>query len=170
MRLLIVSLGVITFGLPLGPVAGAEENLASLRVGSEVYSNVTVTAVTVTDIYFSHARGMGNAKLKDLSPELQQRFHFDPVKAANEQRGQVAANAQFRVDYVARSVAAVPAHGDDVNAVAYADESSQLIFTGGDELIAAEVRVALDELGKVVGAVYTDDVLDRIFSRFCLGK
>ena len=45
-----------------------------------------------------------------------------------------------------------------------------IVFTGGDELITAEVRVALDELGKVVGAVYTDDVLDRIFSRFCIGK
>ena len=40
----------------------------------------------------------------------------------------------------------------------------------GEELIAVEVRVALDELGKVVGAVYTEDVLDRIFSRFCVGK
>ena len=40
----------------------------------------------------------------------------------------------------------------------------------GEELIAAELRVALDELGKVVGTVYTDDVLDRIFSRFCIGK
>ncbi len=40
----------------------------------------------------------------------------------------------------------------------------------GDELVAAEIRVALDELGKVVGAVYTDDLLDRIFSRFCVGK
>lgn len=40
----------------------------------------------------------------------------------------------------------------------------------GEELVAAELRVALDELGRVVGAVYTDDVLDRIFSRFCIGK
>jgi len=41
---------------------------------------------------------------------------------------------------------------------------------GGEELIAAELRVALDELGKVIGAVYTEDVLERIFSRFCVGK
>jgi tRNA modification GTPase len=40
----------------------------------------------------------------------------------------------------------------------------------GQELVAAEVRTALDELGQVVGAVYTEDVLDRIFSRFCIGK
>jgi tRNA modification GTPase len=40
----------------------------------------------------------------------------------------------------------------------------------GDELIAIELRDALDHLGRIVGAVYTDDLLDRIFSRFCIGK
>ncbi len=40
----------------------------------------------------------------------------------------------------------------------------------GDEIVAAEIRRALDQLGQVVGAVYTDDILDRVFSRFCLGK
>ena len=39
-----------------------------------------------------------------------------------------------------------------------------------DEWIAAELRLALDELGQVIGAVYTDDILDRVFSRFCIGK
>ncbi len=46
----------------------------------------------------------------------------------------------------------------------------QLTAASQEELAAAEIRAALDELGKVVGAVYTDDVLDRIFSRFCVGK
>ena len=40
----------------------------------------------------------------------------------------------------------------------------------GDELIAAEIRWALNQLGEVVGEVYTDDILDRVFSRFCIGK
>jgi tRNA modification GTPase len=40
----------------------------------------------------------------------------------------------------------------------------------GDEVVSAEIRLALEELGKVVGAVYTEDLLDRIFSRFCIGK
>ena len=39
-----------------------------------------------------------------------------------------------------------------------------------EELVAAELRAALEELGSVVGAVYSDDILDRIFSRFCIGK
>jgi tRNA modification GTPase len=42
--------------------------------------------------------------------------------------------------------------------------------SAGEEIVAAEIRTALDELGQVVGAVYTDDILDRIFSRFCIGK
>jgi tRNA modification GTPase len=40
----------------------------------------------------------------------------------------------------------------------------------GEELIGAELRGALDELGAVVGVVYTEDILGRIFSRFCIGK
>ena len=40
----------------------------------------------------------------------------------------------------------------------------------GDELVAIEIREALEHLGQIVGAVYTDDILDRIFSRFCIGK
>lgn len=38
------------------------------------------------------------------------------------------------------------------------------------ELIALELRNALDEIGSMVGAIYTNDLLDRIFSRFCIGK
>jgi tRNA modification GTPase len=38
------------------------------------------------------------------------------------------------------------------------------------ELLALELRGALDQLGEMVGAVYTEDLLDRIFSRFCIGK
>lgn len=40
----------------------------------------------------------------------------------------------------------------------------------GEEIIAAEIRGALEELGLVVGAIYTDDILDIVFSRFCIGK
>lgn len=41
---------------------------------------------------------------------------------------------------------------------------------GVPELLALELRLALEELGQLAGAVYTDDLLDRIFSRFCIGK
>jgi tRNA modification GTPase len=40
----------------------------------------------------------------------------------------------------------------------------------GDEVTAARLRVVLDELALVSGRVFNDDILDRIFSRFCIGK
>ena len=38
------------------------------------------------------------------------------------------------------------------------------------ELVAFELRVALTALGEVVGKTSVDDLLDSIFSQFCLGK
>jgi tRNA U34 5-carboxymethylaminomethyl modifying GTPase MnmE/TrmE len=40
----------------------------------------------------------------------------------------------------------------------------------GADVLAAELRCALDGLAAVHGFIYTDDVLDVIFSRFCIGK
>jgi len=40
----------------------------------------------------------------------------------------------------------------------------------GLELAAIDAREALDALGEIVGAVTTDDILNSIFSRFCIGK
>lgn len=40
----------------------------------------------------------------------------------------------------------------------------------GEEVVAADLRSALNCLGRVVGVVYTDDILDVVFSRFCIGK
>ena len=41
---------------------------------------------------------------------------------------------------------------------------------GGAELIALELRDALDALGRVLGQVTPDDVIGRIFATFCIGK
>ena len=38
------------------------------------------------------------------------------------------------------------------------------------ELAAVELRVALAELGQISGQIVADDILGRIFARFCVGK
>jgi tRNA modification GTPase len=40
----------------------------------------------------------------------------------------------------------------------------------GDELLAEELRHVLQHLGLIVGTVYNDDILEEIFSTFCIGK
>ena len=40
----------------------------------------------------------------------------------------------------------------------------------GEELVAVELRTALDDLSAVIGEVHSDDILGEIFGRFCIGK
>ena len=41
---------------------------------------------------------------------------------------------------------------------------------GSAEIIAIDIKEALDNIHAVTGACYTEDLLDQIFSRFCIGK
>jgi tRNA modification GTPase len=40
----------------------------------------------------------------------------------------------------------------------------------GPEVVAMELREALEALGRIVGQVSPDDLLGRIFATFCIGK
>jgi len=57
----------------------ADETFPVLKVGNQIYTNATVTTITPTDIYFTHSKGMGNAKLKDLEPPMQDHFNYHPA-------------------------------------------------------------------------------------------
>jgi tRNA modification GTPase len=39
-----------------------------------------------------------------------------------------------------------------------------------EELIAVDIRAAVDRLGEITGTTATEDLLDRIFKEFCIGK
>jgi thiol-disulfide isomerase/thioredoxin len=84
--------GLVLFAL----VARADEHWQILRVGSNTYSNVTVTSVSATDIFFSHSRGMGNAKLKELEPALQKHFGYNASTAAAVEQAHAQAGAAFQ--------------------------------------------------------------------------
>jgi hypothetical protein len=73
----------------------ADEQLLVLKVGGDIYSNVTITSVSATDIYFTHSAGIGSVKLKDLDAALQQHFHFDPTKAKTAEQQSKAGNASY---------------------------------------------------------------------------
>lgn len=38
------------------------------------------------------------------------------------------------------------------------------------DLVSVDLRICLDALGEIVGKTTTEDILDRIFSQFCVGK
>ncbi len=115
-------------------VARAGEKLPVLNVGSEVYSNVTVTKVTATDIYFTHAKGMANVKLSKLDPALQKHFSYDPTKAGEVEQKQAAANTQYRIQAINQPSPRPPAD-EDIAQPSSAGPASELSW--GTDLPAA---------------------------------
>ena len=51
-------------------------------------------------------------------------------------------------------------------------EQTRQSVAGGraGELIAMDLRIAADALGEITGVITTDEILERIFSEFCIGK
>jgi len=107
----------------------ANKFLPSLKVGSEVYSNVTVTSVTATDIYFRHAQGMGNAKLKHLGVEEQKRFHFDAVKSSQVELQQAVATQLYHQEIAAQKPAQKPDATAGEEAVSVTDDDGDPVVT-----------------------------------------
>jgi tRNA modification GTPase len=51
--------------------------------------------------------------------------------------------------------------------------SAAALLSGGSQQLVLAVgclRGASEALGRIVGRVYSDDLLDAVFSRFCVGK
>lgn len=61
------------------------------------------------------------------------------------------------------------------DALTSANESLERVLTGmatgvTSDFVAMDIRQALHYLGEIVGTVSTDDLLEKIFSSFCIGK
>jgi tRNA modification GTPase len=144
-------------------------NIAS-RLNDESWDVVALTKSDLVDDSISNKKSCVNnnpnvevvatssrsgAGIVELCQAIRKRLSRD---AAPEPAGAIAATAE-------RCGESVRLAGNAIRAASKIAESG-----AGEELIASELRVALAELGKVVGSVYTDDLLDRIFRTFCIGK
>jgi cytochrome c biogenesis protein CcmG/thiol:disulfide interchange protein DsbE len=108
----------------------ADESFATFKVKDETYTRVTVTSVTATDIYFSHASGLASAKLKDLDPELQKHFHYNAAKSAQVENAQRQATLEFGQRLAHAKPAPKPDMTREPNVARQPDAS------GGDDLVA----------------------------------
>lgn len=57
------------------------------------------------------------------------------------------------------------------NAAEFTDQAKIALTSGeSEEIIVSILREALEQIGQITGRVTTDDILNNIFSRFCIGK
>lgn len=61
---------------------------------------------------------------------------------------------------------------EHIRAAVHAIERVQHVLNegGSGDMISADVRQVIDEIGSITGEVTNEDILDRIFSQFCIGK
>ena len=86
---------VLATFLLVSTLNAAQLKLDSLSVGSTTYSNITVLGANVSDLYFTHAHGIANVKLKYLSDDLKKRFHYDPKAAAQAEEKQAQSDSEY---------------------------------------------------------------------------
>ena len=61
---------------------------------------------------------------------------------------------------------------EHIRAAQQAIERVSVVLTSGGsgDMISADVRQVIEEIGAITGEVTNEDILDRIFSQFCIGK
>src|SRR5436190_13237164 len=97
LRVLLLSL------LLVSSLAAAPSKLDRLKVGSQIYTNVAIVNVTPTDLYFSYQKGIKNVKLRQLDPETQKLFNYDPRAADELERQQSQSDARFQDSVATRA-------------------------------------------------------------------
>lgn len=76
-----------------------------------------------------------------------------------------------RVKALATTEAPIVAHRWQIAALAEAADAVEAAMASTDVVVIAdELRRVTGALGRLLGQVVTDDILDQIFSRFCIGK
>ena len=96
-----------------------------------------------------------------------QQMHLDTLKAALSSR--------VRQDAAVRTGSAVVTNVRHYAHLTGTDEALARTIAGLDsgvtpDWLALDLRVALQHLGELTGEITTDDLLDSIFSKFCIGK
>ncbi|MBN9222023.1 MAG: tRNA uridine-5-carboxymethylaminomethyl(34) synthesis GTPase MnmE [Mesorhizobium sp.] len=131
----------------VGPLPGAQP---ALRVGTKfdlVSSSATPDTVVRYDLVISTVDGAG-------------------VEALLAEIGKRAASAAGSIgDVLPSRLRHVELLGETSRHLVRTMDSS-----AGQELRAEELRLAADRLGRIVGAVDVEDLLDVIFTQFCIGK
>ncbi|MGB8367932.1 MAG: tRNA uridine-5-carboxymethylaminomethyl(34) synthesis GTPase MnmE, partial [Verrucomicrobiia bacterium] len=63
-------------------------------------------------------------------------------------------------------------HQDALSRARAATQRTLDVLRAGEtlELAAGELRIAVNAVGEIVGETATEDLLDSIFSQFCIGK
>jgi len=173
--------------LRLVDVAGLEDEPSSNEIGRQMHEHALREIESADLVILVHdASGAAPRFMPPRAADLVVFSKADLVGAIPVEAGAVAVSAvtgenlaalRHRLDELAFGSAAacstLALNSRHVRAI----EEARLALSraidgaaGAGELLAVELREALDALGRVLGSVSPDDLLGRIFAAFCIGK
>ena len=126
---------------------------------AQPYLETALRAYSENAVMISSKTGSGLDSLKDkiLTLSLTRTENAQPESPFDESPGAIVTNIRHKIAI-------------DSAVAALNNGASSLRAEMPLEIVAVEMRDALDRLGEIVGAVTTEDILNRIFSEFCIGK
>ena len=135
----------------------------------------------------SNSRQLFIANKMDLNPYTKPEAYYRQDLISKDNLITVSAKHNMNVEYVKEKLYEMVIHEKDISdrtivtnnrhydALYKSQESLDKVLQGiqtgltGD-IIAMDIRQSLHHLGEITGEIYTDDLLDSIFGRFCIGK
>jgi tRNA modification GTPase len=140
---------------------GAAECERENRIKSEVWAIRNKSDLAVDKLCESNESGSTKA------------FAISAVTGAGTD-GLISALATYAGDYFSATESSIVTRARHrvvfEEAVASLDRALAHSVTGSEELIAEELRSAATMLGRLIGRVDVEDILDVIFRDFCIGK
>lgn len=94
--------------------------LPFITIGSVTYSNVTVMGFNASDLFFTSDHGIRNVKLRLLTPDIQQKFNYDPAEAQKAEEQQAEDEKRYHDNLAAQLTAQYNAAHDAREAQAQA--------------------------------------------------
>lgn len=118
----------------------------------DLESKIDTSKIDIPNIVYGNTidkKGLDNLKNKII-----EMFNLNEIRSKN-----------YNFLSNARSIALVRTSLESIeNALTSVEEEMPF------EMIAVDIKKAYDELGEIIGATYKDELLDELFSKFCLGK
>ena len=137
-------------GVAAEPIAVCEGQTLIEVVNKVDISGLAADSVADGRLYISAKRGIG---IEELRTRLR-----STVDTAGAYTGETIVTNARHFEALQRASAAL-------------DSARSALDSGlSGELLSEEIREVLNILGEITGAVTSDDVLQNIFSRFCIGK
>ncbi|MBW2650396.1 MAG: tRNA uridine-5-carboxymethylaminomethyl(34) synthesis GTPase MnmE, partial [Deltaproteobacteria bacterium] len=117
-----------------------------------------------------------NAEINDIIPDVEPLWisakYGDGISELKEKIYSLASDSgeHMASDVILTNLRHKNALEKTAEFLAAAKDNISLSRESSPELAAFDIRDALDHLGDIAGETTNEDVLDRIFSNFCIGK